>query len=1114
MSLSSLLDSEIPKYHEIVFNNIKEPKINKKVKLSKTSRHQLIQVIQNELALLRKKRKDIKTIKLLYKLSLQQIGAIEKNFGHKIQRFDEKSGFDDATRNSQNVSNNLIKLERLKTTIELIEPKNILVFVETLQKHFSIGKKIADIFENLFLILQTIDCLLGNQSKKAPIKSLCPINQTEFINPNLMLLCYQEPGTRNIRLKTHLQNPKHSIYFNELIVKLISCAKKLEESQDDLMNLLKTHLHKNDKAIKRLSRDIRAFKTMKPRKMGHSKVRTQNTLRILLLTHEFLEGGGVSTVTKNMQQNLSLRGNVTVDVIEHKTPKTATNEPYLFYYNGGEPIIFESLAELLLILKKFHYHLIHIHSLSFSSVFAGGLDQILETCPNAKLIYTCHSVVAHERRVQKKHKPWGSVDIDAQNDIMQKADKITHLTEFGTIIAHGHWKEYLAIGQPKRNSPYPHFRDKACIIPNGINLTFDFFSSQKNRLTEKNDDIITLGYIGRLAEEKGVITLSKAFSKHNNTNIQLKVIGKESVGSGIKNVMKNHLIPVAGRYQFLGFLKGNALDNAINELDIVIIPSYNESFSIVTLDALSKNIPVIISNVDGPRELFIQANTEDRWKHKYALGIDPHDETTISSALSFCLDNPQQVVHMVQLGREKIKDTFHWDYVVSQYEELYACTINQKKFAGDWQPQTENVPSLPKHTNGYTIGLIYDMDSWSSYIHYLEDEGFQVNTWGSGYHHEKLEAFIPKCDLILICWSWAEKWWPYLIKTCRQFGKPTLMKYENGFGLEQDNIREPNTREALREATYLIPTDMLSSWVLKKIGVPIEKQIIIPNGLDFLKINEKHYLNQTLIQNKQMLNIPEHNIVGGFFGNLDKPSNVKYLLEAFRALCQTEGATNRTLLLYGPVPESDIQAFCEEMINEYGGKIFQDGSEELSIKGPLGAYNLILNHIDSYTWQNVELRLNYMSACDFVMIPNGWGIGNSMIAAEAMALGKPVALLDAISHPFAYGDAGIYFPTDQKTLYDDHTLYHPSLKQLTQQLSTLFSDNQLRQLKEAQSLDYAENYLDLEQHFKTKLFPIINQILGRDHSITPKDIVSRYQQDSKMMIKTGKSVDASYATLR
>jgi hypothetical protein len=59
MFVSSLPDLEIPKYNEIVFNNIKKQKINKKVRLSETSRRQLIQIIQNEQLLLRKKGKDI-----------------------------------------------------------------------------------------------------------------------------------------------------------------------------------------------------------------------------------------------------------------------------------------------------------------------------------------------------------------------------------------------------------------------------------------------------------------------------------------------------------------------------------------------------------------------------------------------------------------------------------------------------------------------------------------------------------------------------------------------------------------------------------------------------------------------------------------------------------------------------------------------------------------------------------------------------------------------------------------------------------------------------------------------------------------------------------------------
>lgn len=1050
-----------------LMNNLENLK-DRDLTLSPKIKTAFLEIIKKETIQVKSDLADIKEMKKAFRNVSKQLETFKK----EIQYFDEKKGFFWKGKNT-----NLHLLDKNKKTLESLDFEDYIPYIRKLEKHFAVNKYILSYLESLSTIWKTRSILIGKRLgslQENYEKGNLNINTLQFYRNRY--ISFQE--IREILQKTDLAKMLNR-FFRTILVSIENIqnvANHIRESIDYLYNNLK-------KEIVTLSRELSKVRRAKTLKYPNIKEGDLRKFRVLLLTHEYEIGGGVATAVRKVVSAIAKRENLQVDVIVHPPPMNyrKNDKPYIFYYKGKYPQTFSTLNELLLFLQDLSYNIIHVHSLSFTDLLKGGLSNIQKLNPESKLIYTCHSLIAYERFSQDKYRPWGTVEIEAQEELLQKADSIVHLTNFGATIAHGTWKEIKSTLDKKMNSYYPQYRKKACIIPNAIDLNFDFFGYSRKYLKWKikHNQVIRLGYIGRLAEEKGIISLAKVFSRTSQIyeKFYLIIVGDDPGDTGIRNRMEYYL--KSTKHLFLGFRDGKELDNAFKHIDICIVPSYNESFSIVALEAFARNIPVIISNVDGPKELFVQGKTNEMNKHKFAIGMDPKNEDSIIQALAYCIGNPAQLEKMVGLAREEIMDKYNWENIAKEYEKLYVATYQDKVYDGGFRPPEEEIEPFDEGIkNGKNVGLIYDMGLWDVFIHMIEYAGYEVNLWAydiqteKGYSPEGLASFIQNQDIILICWLASDKWWNEIISLCSKYDKPCIMKYENGLGMHQDNIQKSEQKEALRKATILAPTDLLSSRILKKIGVPFERQIIVPNGID-IKEMEKRSLN--IEENRFRFELPRDRVIGAFLGRMDIPKNFLSALIAYKRLAQSMDLSHTCLLFKGFIVDEVIpscylpvrhgrleEIFLREVrdfIKEYGGKIVQQNGKVESYQGRYGKDTLIV--ILEKGMSNQENYWSFMASCDFILMPSGWGIGNVRVVAEAMALKKPVVMLDAITHPFTYGKAGIYIPAAKKiSEYEGLPLYVPDIKQFTAILRKMFLDQDYRNDKGQEGYKYATKNLD------------------------------------------------------
>lgn len=129
------------------------------------------------------------------------------------------------------------------------------------------------------------------------------------------------------------------------------------------------------------------------------------------------------------------------------------------------------------------------------------------------------------------------------------------------------------------------------VILSGIRDT-QIDGSTPIKLKEK---CINIGFIGRLDYKKGFDIVERFFRKTHLENIHLYAIGAAD-----RDLME---FKECGNVSYLGWVDNNNIDNYISQLDAIIIPSRQEAFGLVALEAMRNAKPIIAHNYGALPEL-------------------------------------------------------------------------------------------------------------------------------------------------------------------------------------------------------------------------------------------------------------------------------------------------------------------------------------------------------------------------------------------------------------------------------------------------------------------------------------------------------------------------------
>ena len=194
-------------------------------------------------------------------------------------------------------------------------------------------------------------------------------------------------------------------------------------------------------------------------------------------------------------------------------------------------------------------------------------------------------------------------------------------------------------------------------IPNGIDLE-DYPLLEKRSFTTTSS--VTIGYLGRLSAEKNIDALCEAFVNVNTGGrMQLKLAGPPSdYGNSIKKRYSKD------RVELVGPVYGTDKDQFIRDLDLFVIPSLSEGFSIAVAESLALRTPLLVSRTSKMAHLYDQRAFFMCEPTKFGL------EQGLRLALSRC----GEWESMADNGRRLIEERLNWCAVATEMLKAYDRT--------------------------------------------------------------------------------------------------------------------------------------------------------------------------------------------------------------------------------------------------------------------------------------------------------------------------------------------------------------------------------------------------------------------------------------------------------
>lgn len=165
-------------------------------------------------------------------------------------------------------------------------------------------------------------------------------------------------------------------------------------------------------------------------------------------------------------------------------------------------------------------------------------------------------------------------------------------------------------------------------------------------------------FVGRLEKIKGielVVNAYKKFIKNNKQNIELVIIGE-----GDKEFLVE--MPQREKISYLGNKRYRDLPLYYAASDVLIIPSYAESFGLTALEAMAMGLPIIASKVGGLVEM-VKDNIN-------GYLFDPGSEEDLIKKMEQLANNS---AHRLEMGKNgnKMSMKYSWNKMANDVINLY-----------------------------------------------------------------------------------------------------------------------------------------------------------------------------------------------------------------------------------------------------------------------------------------------------------------------------------------------------------------------------------------------------------------------------------------------------------
>ncbi|MFQ6135648.1 MAG: glycosyltransferase family 4 protein [Candidatus Hydrothermarchaeales archaeon] len=206
---------------------------------------------------------------------------------------------------------------------------------------------------------------------------------------------------------------------------------------------------------------------------------------------------------------------------------------------------------------------------------------------------------------------------------------------------------------------------KIDVIPNGIHAERYRRNVDPGRVKERygiHPLAPVILFIGRLVQQKGPDLLIEAIPHvlAHRWDAKFVIAGE----GGLRGQLEHRAseLGVSHAVRFLGYIPDEEYLDILNACDIVCIPSRNEPFGIVLLEAWGAGKPVIATDIGGP--------SENITNFKDGIKVN-HRPESIAWGINYIIDDAEGVKMMGKEGRKVAQTLFNWNYIARKTIESY-----------------------------------------------------------------------------------------------------------------------------------------------------------------------------------------------------------------------------------------------------------------------------------------------------------------------------------------------------------------------------------------------------------------------------------------------------------
>jgi len=214
-----------------------------------------------------------------------------------------------------------------------------------------------------------------------------------------------------------------------------------------------------------------------------------------------------------------------------------------------------------------------------------------------------------------------------------------------------------------------NFNEKVCVIPCGIVLEKSWKNSRKT-------NIPSVLYVGRIKPEKGLHILIQAMVplRQALSDAILLIVGEATRNEEQVYLYRLHsLINKLGlknSVKFMGRVTDKELKKIYKKSSVLVLPSITrlEAFGIVQLEAMAHGLPVVVSDIPGPRSVLKDA----------ALIVPPKSPEALYRALLRILADERFAQTIIVKGKLVVTE-YQWSSIYKKIMHVYEDVMRMRK---------------------------------------------------------------------------------------------------------------------------------------------------------------------------------------------------------------------------------------------------------------------------------------------------------------------------------------------------------------------------------------------------------------------------------------------------